>query len=64
VSERLGDRGTTPAWDDTQSFSPAPNSRPLSREERASVASAVGEGAMAVRLIHDYLALLDGAHPA
>jgi thioredoxin reductase (NADPH) len=26
------------------------------------VASAVGEGAMAVRLIHQYLALLDGAH--
>jgi thioredoxin reductase (NADPH) len=28
------------------------------------VASAVGEGAMAVRLIHQYLALLDGAHAA
>jgi thioredoxin reductase (NADPH) len=28
------------------------------------VASAVGEGAMAVRLIHQYLALLDGAGPA
>jgi thioredoxin reductase (NADPH) len=26
------------------------------------VASAVGEGAMAVRLVHQYLALLDGAH--
>jgi thioredoxin reductase (NADPH) len=25
------------------------------------VASAVGEGAMAVRMIHQYLALLDGA---
>jgi thioredoxin reductase (NADPH) len=27
------------------------------------VASAVGEGAMAVRMIHQYLALLDGARP-